>query len=42
MSARVFSGRDFTRDVATATAAALSGPVLITDRGQPAFVVLNI
>ncbi len=42
MSARIFSSRDFTRDVAAAKAAALSGPVLITDRGQPAFVMLNI
>jgi hypothetical protein len=42
MSTRVFSSRDFTRDVAAAKAAALSGPVLITDRGRPAFVMLNI
>lgn len=42
MSTRVFSSRDFTRDVAAAKAAALTGPVLITDRGDPAFVLLNI
>jgi hypothetical protein len=42
MSTRIFSSRDFTRDVAAAKAAALTGPVLITDRGQPAFVMLNI
>jgi hypothetical protein len=42
MSTRIFSSRDFTRDVAAAKAAALIGPVLITDRGQPAFVMLNI
>ncbi|MDE1950717.1 MAG: type II toxin-antitoxin system Phd/YefM family antitoxin [Burkholderiales bacterium] len=42
MSSRIFSSREFTRDVAAAKAAALTGPVLITDRGQPAFVMLNI
>ena len=42
MSARIFSSRDFTRDVAAAKAAALGGPVLITDRVHPAFVMLNI
>ena len=42
VSARIFSSRDFTRDVAAAKAAALTGPVLITDRGHPAFVMLNI
>lgn len=42
MRTRIFSSRDFTRDVAAAKAAALTGPVLITDRGQPAFVMLNI
>lgn len=42
MSTRIFSSRDFIRDVAAAKAAALTGPVLITDRGQPAFVLLNI
>jgi hypothetical protein len=42
MSTRIFSSREFTRDVAAAKAAALTGPVLITDRGHPAFVMLNI
>jgi hypothetical protein len=42
VSTRIFSSRDFTRDVAAAKAAALTGPVLITDRGHPAFVMLNI
>lgn len=42
MNTRIFSSRDFTRDVAAAKAAARTGPVLITDRGQPAFVMLNI
>lgn len=42
MSTRIFSSRDFTRDVAAAKAAALTGPVLITDGGLSAFVLLNI
>lgn len=42
MSTRIFSNRDFTRNFAAARAAALTGPVLITDRGRPAFVLLNI
>ena len=42
MSTRIFSSRDFTRDVAAAKAAALTGLVLITDRGLPSFVLLNI
>ena len=31
MSTRIFSSRDFTRDVAAAKAAALTGPVLIPE-----------
>ncbi len=42
MRTRIISSRDFTRDVAGAKAAALTGPVLITDRGQPAYVMLSI
>lgn len=42
MSIRTVSSRDFTRDVAAAKRAAAQGPVLITDRGQPAFALLNI
>lgn len=42
MSTRIFSSRDFIRNVAAAKVAALTGPVLITDRGRPAFVMLNI
>ena len=42
MNVGIFSSRGFTRDVAGAKPAALSGPVLITDRGHPAFAMLNI
>ena len=42
MSTQIFSSREFTRDVAAAKAAARTAPVLITDRGEPAFVMLNI
>ncbi len=42
VSTRIFSTRELTRDVAAAKAAALTGPVLITDRGHSAFVMLNI
>lgn len=36
------SARDFNRDVSAAKRAAKSGPVVITDRGDPAFVLLSI
>ncbi len=36
------SAREFNRDVSAAKRAAGYGPVLITDRGQPAFVLLAI
>ncbi len=42
MSVHTFSSRDFTRDVSAAKRAAVDGPVFITDRGRPAFVLLNI
>jgi hypothetical protein len=42
MSTRIFSSRDFTRYVSAAKAAALTGSVLITDRGHCAFVMLDI
>jgi len=42
MSIHTFSSRDFTRDVSAAKRAATKGPVFITDRGQPAFALLNI
>jgi prevent-host-death family protein len=36
------SARDFNRDVSAAKRAAADGPVVITDRGEPAFVLLSI
>ena len=35
------SSRDFNQDVGRAKRAAESGPVVITDRGRPAFVLLR-
>ena len=42
MAVHTFSSRDFTRDVSAAKRAAVDGPVFITDRGRPAFALLNI
>lgn len=42
MSVHTFSSRDFTCDVSAAKRAAVEGPVFITDRGRPAFALLNI
>jgi len=36
------SAREFNQDVSAAKRAAAGGPVIITDRGQPAFVLLAI
>jgi prevent-host-death family protein len=36
------TARDFNRDVSAAKRAALKGPVIITDRGQPSHVLLTI
>ena len=36
------SARDFNRDVSAAKRAAQSAPLVITDRGEPAFVLLSI
>jgi len=36
------SSRDFTRDVSRAKRAAANGPVFITDRGRPAYALLQI
>ncbi|NMO02102.1 type II toxin-antitoxin system Phd/YefM family antitoxin [Gordonia sp. TBRC 11910] len=36
------TSRDFNRDVSAAKRAASDGPVVITDRGEPAFVLLTI
>jgi hypothetical protein len=41
MSVHTFSSRDFTRDVSSAKRAAAEGPVFITDRGRPAYALLN-
>lgn len=36
------TAREFNRDVSAAKRDAASGPVVITDRGRPAFVLLSI
>lgn len=36
------SAREFNRDVSAAKRAADDGPVVITDRGEPAYVLLSI
>jgi prevent-host-death family protein len=36
------TAREFNQDVSAAKRAAAEGPVIITDRGQPAFVLLAI
>jgi prevent-host-death family protein len=41
MSITTISSREFNQDVSGAKRAAESGPVVITDRGQPAFVLLR-
>ena len=35
-----FTSREFNRDVSAAKRAAANGPVIVTDRGQPAYVLL--
>ena len=37
-----FTSREFNRDVSAAKRAAANGPVIVTDRGQPAYVLLEI
>ena len=37
-----FSSREFNRDVSAAKRAAAKEPVVITDRGEPAFVLISI
>ncbi len=37
-----FSSRSFNQDLSKAKQAAKNGPVFITDRGEPAYVLLNI
>jgi len=36
------TSREFNRDVSSAKRAASKGPVIITDRGEPAFVLMSI
>lgn len=42
MSVTTITSREFNQDVGRAKKAAQSGPVLITDRGRPAHVLLSI
>ena len=42
MSITTVSSREFNQDVSKAKRAALQGPVFITDRGQPAHVLLSM
>ena len=42
MSVTKISSRDFNQDVGKAKRAASKGPVIITDRGEPALVLLSI
>ncbi len=41
MSITTFSSREFNQDAGKAKKAALAGPVIITDRGRPAHVLLS-
>ena len=41
MAITTLSGREFNQDIARAKRAAEKGPVVITDRGEPAFVLLR-
>lgn len=42
MTVHTYSSREFTRDVGAAKRAAALGPVVITDRGRPAYALLKI
>ncbi len=42
MQTTTISGQEFNRDASGARRAAKSGPVIITDRGRPAHVLLDI
>ena len=42
MSITTFTSREFNQDVGRAKKAAAKGPVVITDRGRPAHVLLTI
>ena len=41
MPLTTLSGREFNQDVSRAKRAAEAGPVVITDRGEPAYVLLR-
>ncbi|MDO9224808.1 MAG: type II toxin-antitoxin system prevent-host-death family antitoxin [Pseudomonadota bacterium] len=41
MSITTFSSRQFNQDTSKAKKAAMAGPVIITDRGRPAHVLLT-
>lgn len=41
VASRIYSSRDFNQDVAGAKRAAREGPVIVTDRGEPAFVLMT-
>lgn len=41
MSITTFSSRQFNQDASKAKKAAMAGPVIITDRGRPAHVLLT-
>lgn len=41
MSTTTISSREFNQDISGAKRAAEQGPVIITDRGEPAFVLLR-
>lgn len=42
MHSTTFSSREFNQQISEAKKAAKSGPVIITDRGKPAHVLLSI
>lgn len=42
MPTTTMSSREFNQDTSRAKKAALAGPVIITDRGEPAHVLLSI
>ena len=42
MTVTTFSAREFNQDTGRAREAATTGPVFITDRGEPAHVLLSI
>jgi len=42
MRITTFSSREFNQDISKAKRAALGGPVFITDRGTPSFVLITI